>query len=157
VLVFSALDETIYAERMLSVGANGYLMKRAAPEQLVQALRQVLEGKHYVSPEIGDSILRHYAGGSSQPLARPLERLTNRELQVMHMIAEGMTTRRMAALLHLSVKTVESHRQRIKRKLNLDSGVQLVRFAVTILSAVGESRPGETVDRAIEPAAVEDD
>jgi DNA-binding CsgD family transcriptional regulator len=75
-------------------------------------------------------MLSRFAGGASHLSADPIERLTNRELQVLHMIGKGASTRETAQLLHLSIKTVESHRQRIKRKLNLATGVQLLRYAV---------------------------
>jgi DNA-binding NarL/FixJ family response regulator len=130
VLVLSMHDEVIYAERLLSAGANGYIMKQAAADQLLIALRRVLAGGIYVSESIGASMIERFAvAGGKQP-SDPLERLSNRELQVLNLIGSGKTTREIAADLSLSVKTVESHRQRIKKKLNLVSSPQLVQFAV---------------------------
>ncbi len=130
ILVLSMHDETIYAERMLSAGANGYIMKQAASEQFLIAVRRVLEGHIYVSETVGNNMIQKFAGGTATLSTNPIDRLSNRELQIMHMIGKGMSTREMADTLHLSIKTVESHRQRIKRKLNLRTGMQLVQYAV---------------------------
>jgi DNA-binding NarL/FixJ family response regulator len=130
ILVLSALDETIYAARMLALGVSGYIMKQASTEQFLASLRRVLDGNIYVSEAVGNSMLSRFAGGAAHVSADPIERLTNRELQILHMIGKGASTRETAQLLHLSIKTIESHRQRIKRKLNLTTGVQLLRYAV---------------------------
>ncbi len=130
VLVLSMHDETIYAERMLSAGANGYIMKQAAGDQFISALRRVLDGGIYVSESMGAIMIEKFATGGSRVPTDPIQRLSNRELQVLQMIGDGRTTRQAAEVLNLSVKTVESHRQRIKRKLNLKSAAQLVQYAV---------------------------
>jgi DNA-binding NarL/FixJ family response regulator len=130
ILVLSMHDEAIYAERILSAGANGYIMKQAASEQFLIALRRVLEGGIYVSEAIGNNMIQRFAAGGSHVSANPIDRLSNRELQILHMIGKGMSTRETAESLNLSIKTVESHRQRIKRKLNLNTGTQLVQYAV---------------------------
>jgi DNA-binding NarL/FixJ family response regulator len=130
ILVLSMHDETIYAERMLSAGANGYIMKQAASEQFLISLRRVLDGGIYVSEAVGNNMIQKFAAGGSYSSANPVDRLSNRELQVLHMIGKGMSTRETADALNLSIKTVESHRQRIKRKLNLQTGTQLVQYAV---------------------------
>jgi DNA-binding NarL/FixJ family response regulator len=88
----------------------------------------VLEGNIYVSEAVSTSLLSRFACGTAH--LDPIDRLTNRELQILHMIGKGASTRETAQLLHLSIKTVESHRQRIKRKLNLTTGSQLLRYAV---------------------------
>jgi len=128
ILVLSALDETIYSARMLALGVSGYIMKEAPAEQLLASLRRVLEGNIYVSEAVSTSLLSRFAAGTAH--LDPIDRLTNRELQILHMIGKGASTRETARLLHLSIKTVESHRQRIKRKLNLTTGNQLLRYAV---------------------------
>jgi DNA-binding NarL/FixJ family response regulator len=143
ILVLSMHDETIYAERMLSAGANGYIMKQAASEQFLVAVRRVLEGHVYVSEAVGNNMIQKFAGGGATLSTNPIERLSNRELQVMHMIGKGMSTREMAESLHLSIKTVESHRQRIKRKLNLKTGVQLVQYAIMGLATQDAPRRAE--------------
>jgi DNA-binding NarL/FixJ family response regulator len=130
ILVLSMHDETIYAERMLSAGANGYIMKQAASEQFLVSLRRVLDGGIYVSEAVGNNMIQKFAAGGSYISANPIDRLSNRELQILHMIGKGMSTRETAESLNLSIKTVESHRQRIKRKLNLNTGTQLVQYAV---------------------------
>ena len=130
ILVLSMHDETIYAERMLSAGANGYIMKQAASEQFLISLRRVLDGGIYVSEAVGNNMIQKFAAGGAYISANPIDRLSNRELQILHMIGKGMSTRETAHSLNLSIKTVESHRQRIKRKLNLTTGTQLVQYAV---------------------------
>ena len=131
VLVLSMHDENMYAERLLSAGANGYIMKQAAADQLLIALRRVLAGGVYVSEQLGSSMIERIAGNDPKKTSNPIERLSNRELQVLNLIGRGKTTREIAENLTLSVKTVESHRQRIKKKLNLQTSAQLVQFAVS--------------------------
>jgi DNA-binding NarL/FixJ family response regulator len=140
ILVLSSHDEAIYAERMLAAGANGYIMKRAASELFLGSLRHVLDGHIYVSEAVGNNMIHKFAAGGPRKSANPIDRLSNRELQILHMIGKGMSTRETAQTLHLSIKTIESHRQRIKRKLNLNTGTQLVRFAVTGLFNPEESQ-----------------
>jgi DNA-binding NarL/FixJ family response regulator len=130
ILVLSALDETIYAARMLALGVSGYIMKQASTEEFLSSLRRVLEGSIYVSEAVSNSMLSRFAGSVANLSVDPIERLTNRELQILRLIGKGASTRETAQLLHLSIKTIESHRQRIKRKLNLSTGVQLLRYAV---------------------------
>ena len=150
ILVLSMHDEAIYAERMLSAGANGYIMKQAASEQFLVALRRVLDGGIYVSESVGNNMIQKFAAGGSYISANPIDRLSNRELQILHMIGKGMGTRETAQSLHLSVKTVESHRQSIKRKLNLSTGTQLVQYAVNWFTGRDERGRGNG-----EPAAPE--
>ena len=131
VLVLSMHDEAIYAERLLGAGANGYIMKQAAADQLLTAVRRVLAGGIYVSEAVGASMIEKFAtGGRPGSGGDPITRLSNRELQVLNLIGRGKTTRETAANLNLSIKTVESHRQRIKKKLNLQTAAQLVQYAV---------------------------
>jgi DNA-binding NarL/FixJ family response regulator len=129
ILVLSALDEAIYSARMLALGVSGYIMKQASTDQVLASLRRVLDGQIYVSEAISNSLLTGFASGVDLSID-PLGRLSNRELQILRLIGKGTSTREAAQLLHLSIKTVESHRQRIKRKLNLTTGVQLLRYAV---------------------------
>lgn len=129
-LVLSMHDEAIYAERMLSAGANGYIMKHAASDQFLQALRRVLDGGIYVSEAVGNSMIEKFAAGDAYLSDNPVDSLSNRELQVLHMIGKGLSTRQTADALNLSIKTVESHRQRIKRKLSLRTSAQLMQYAV---------------------------
>ena len=120
ILVLSMHDELIYAERLLGAGARGYIMKQAASEQLLVALRQVLSGEVYLSEAVA-SILGQARPGSGVAVVGtdPIGRLSNRELQVLNLIGRGQSSREAAEALGLSVKTVETHRQSLKRKLNL--------------------------------------
>jgi DNA-binding NarL/FixJ family response regulator len=135
ILVLSAYDENFYAERLLSVGANGYIMKEATSELVLFALRRVIDGGVYVSASVGDTMIERLAAGAARSSTNPIDRLSNRELQVLHLIGKGLSTRETAKSLNVSVKTVESHRQRIKRRLNLQTGTQLVLYAINWFSA----------------------
>ena len=135
VLVLSMHDEGIYAERILCAGANGYIMKQAASDQLLTALRRVLAGGIYVSEAIGSSMIARFTSGGSKATSDPIDRLSNRELQILTLIGQGRGTREIADSLNLSVKTIESHRQRIKKKLNLETSPKLVQYAVQWLAA----------------------
>ena len=153
ILVLSMHDETIYAERMLSAGANGYIMKQAASEQFLVSLRRVLDGGIYVSEAIGNNMIQKFASGGNYTSANPIDRLSNRELQILHMIGKGMSTRETAHSLNLSVKTVESHRQRIKRKLNLTTGTQLVQYAVNWFTGREGAATGYAAGDSAAPAS----
>ncbi len=128
VLVLSMHDESIYAERLLSAGANGYIMKQEASDRFLAALREVLSGGIYVSDAVRSKIANSAA--TEDVVDDPIARLSNRELQVFNLIGQGLSTREIADKLNLSVKTIESHRLTIKEKLNIDSATQLVRYAV---------------------------
>jgi len=130
ILVLSMHDESIYAERMLAAGANGYIMKDARSDEFLVALRMVLAGGVYVSKAIGARMINKIAIGGSRTITDPVDKLSTRELQILHMIGKGMGTREVAVSLNLSIKTIESHRQRLKRKLNLPTSARLVQYAV---------------------------
>src|SRR5271154_6984206 len=130
VLVLSMHDESIYAERALRAGANGYIMKQEATEKVLVALRRILSGEIYVSDRIANSMLRHYVRGASPSERSSISDLTDRELEVFRLIGEGHGTRQIAEALHLSVKTVESYQAHIKEKLSLRSARELVQHAV---------------------------
>ncbi len=138
VLVLSMHDEAIYAERLLSAGARGYIMKQAAGAEFISALRRVLGGGVWVSEAVGTRMLERVTAVEERA-ADPIERLSNRELQVLRMIGRGLSTREVADRLNLSVKTVESHRQRIKLKLGLSTSAQLVQFASSWAAAASHS------------------
>jgi DNA-binding NarL/FixJ family response regulator len=131
-LVLSMHDELIYAERLLAAGASGYIMKHAASDQLLVALRRVLAGGRYLSESLSENLERQKGGGHSASATRadPIERLSNRELQVLSLIGRGQSSREAADRLGLSVKTVETHRQSLKRKLNLATNAQLLQYAI---------------------------
>lgn len=129
ILVVSMHDETLYAERVLRAGARGYLMKQEGGKKVLEAIRQVLAGKVYVSEKIAVQILEAFSGRRAEA-ASPIERLSDREFEVFQLIGQGRTTREIAAHLSLSVKTVEVHRANIKLKLKLKTATDLVRYAV---------------------------
>ena len=130
VLILSMHDESIYAERALRAGANGYIMKQEATEKVLVALRRILSGEIYVSDRIANSMLRHYVRGAKPSEHSSISDLTDRELEVFRLIGEGHGTRQIAEVLHLSVKTVESYQAHIKEKLSLRSARELVQHAV---------------------------
>ena len=131
VLVLSMHDETTYAQRALRAGAQGYIMKKDAADRVIQAIRKVLSGVIYLSEKAGTQILQQIMHGrTSSSAASPIERLSDRELQVVHMIGSGNTTREIARDLKLSVKTIEAHRAHIKDKLALENATELVKFCV---------------------------
>ncbi len=130
-LVVSRHDEVLYAERAIRAGARGYVMKLEAADVIVQAARQVLGGGIYVSNEINERLLLSMAeGGRERLMQSPLEILSDRELEVFELTGNGISTREIAERLHLSVKTIESYRARIKNKLNLESATELMQRAV---------------------------
>ncbi|HKL89323.1 MAG TPA: response regulator transcription factor [Salinibacter sp.] len=130
-LVVSRHDETLYAERCIRAGAKGYVMKQEAGDVIVQAIRKVLNDRIFVSEEINERLLQSMAeGGRERIMQSPLEVLSDRELEVFELTGKGSSTREIAERLHLSVKTVESYRARIKDKLNLSSGNELMKHAV---------------------------
>ena len=130
VLMLSMHDEALYAERALRAGASGYIMKQEAPQALLAALRKILGGGVFVSEKMGAMLLRRTAGGKKQLGELPMDRLTDRELEVFRMIGAGLTVREIADQLTLSTKTVEAHREHIKEKLSLTTSAELVRFAI---------------------------
>jgi DNA-binding NarL/FixJ family response regulator len=130
VLILSMHDETLYAERALRAGANGYIMKQEATERVLVALRRILNREIYVSDRIANKMLRHFVGGSAHPQRSPLEELSDRELEVLRLIGEGHGTRQIAEELHLSVKTVETYQSHLKEKLALKNSRELVQYAI---------------------------
>ncbi|QXD14635.1 response regulator transcription factor [Rhodocaloribacter litoris] len=130
VLVVSRHDESLYAERAIRAGARGYVMKLEAGEVIVQAVRRVLNGGIYVSEEVNERLLMGIAAGREMLAKSPLEVLSDRELEVFELTGRGLGTREIAERLHLSIKTVESYRARIKNKLNLNTAVELMQHAV---------------------------
>src|SRR6185437_15127084 len=128
VLVWSMYKENLYAERALRAGASGYLNKGQATRQLLEAIRAVLAGKVYVSEELSNDLLRRVVDG--KPLQRsPIDLLSNRELETFELIGQGQTTEKIAELMSISCKTVETYRSRIKEKLGLSNVTELVQRA----------------------------
>ena len=121
ILVLSMHDQRVYAERCLKAGAKGYLMKEEAADLVVQAVKAVAAGETFVSPTLRQP-------GASSPL--PIERLSDRELQVFELTGDGLPTRAIASRLALSDKTVEAHKANIKKKLGIEHGSELARMAM---------------------------
>jgi len=130
VLVLSMHDESFYAERVLRAGAKGYITKDEATEDVILAIRKLLDGGFYLSEKMSAKMLSKFVEGPSETGGMPIERLTDRELQVFELIGRGISTRNVAVKLHLSIKTVESHRENIKRKLKLDNATELLQHAI---------------------------
>jgi DNA-binding NarL/FixJ family response regulator len=128
-LVFSVHDESIYAERVLRAGGRGYVMKQESSHEVLRAIRQVLEGRIYVSERISAKILETFSGQQPESDSK-VERLSDREFQVLQRIAQGEGSRQIAERLNLSAKTVEVHRANIRRKLKLKGGAELMRYAI---------------------------
>jgi DNA-binding NarL/FixJ family response regulator len=128
-LVSSMFEEDLYAERVLSAGALGYVHKQEGMERVIEAIRCVLSGRVWLSTAMSDRMLRRMT--ASQPVAAesPVHALSDRELEVFEQIGRGKATKDIARQLHLSVKTVETHREKIKAKLGLKSAVELSRAA----------------------------
>ena len=130
VLILSMHDESVYAERALRAGANGYIMKQEATENVLVAVRRILSGEIYVSARIANQMLRHYITGSGTLRDSSIADLSDRELEVFRLIGEGHGTRQIAEELHLSIKTVESYQAHIKEKLSLRSARELMQHAI---------------------------
>lgn len=130
ILVFSMHDETIYAQRALRAGAKAYVMKKESPSKVVDAIRKIIQGEIYVSPSVADQVLHQIVNGPGNVSTSPVDRLTDRELEVVQLIGRGLSSREIAESLHLSVKTIESHRAHVKEKLSLRNATELVQFSV---------------------------
>jgi DNA-binding NarL/FixJ family response regulator len=136
VLILSMHDESIYAERAMRAGANGYIMKQEATEKVLVAIRRILGGGVYLSERLTSTMLQQFVRGASPAktaapvMTSPLVNLTDRELEVFRLIGSGHSTRQIADELHLSVKTIESYQAHIKEKLALRNARELVQHAI---------------------------
>ncbi len=129
ILVISVHDEALFAQRALTAGAKGYINKKEATASIVYAIRRVLQGNYFVSDRMAERTLQQISQPGANPL-NPLSSLSNRELQIYRLIGAGNGTSEIAEKLHLSVKTVESHKSKIKKKLDLASASELMRHAM---------------------------
>lgn len=130
ILVLSQNPESIHAERVLQAGASGFVSKFEDDPVILKAIRGVLEGQTYFSPQVSAQLAMRYLGVGAMQAASPIQGLTNRELQVFRLIGSGKPTRGIAAALGLSVKTIETYLEHLKRKLGVSSGVALSHRAV---------------------------
>jgi DNA-binding NarL/FixJ family response regulator len=129
-IVLTMHDETLYCERVLRAGARGYIMKREATKHVLQAIRCVLKGEMYFSEKIARMMARKFAEGTPPALSSPVDRLSNRELEVFQLLGRGYGTRQIAVEMKVSFRTVQAFNARIKAKLNLSSGNELLREAL---------------------------
>jgi DNA-binding NarL/FixJ family response regulator len=130
VLILSMHDESIYAERALRAGANGYIMKQEATDSVLDALRRILNREVYVSPRIANKMLQQFVGMTgTERRHSSVDDLSDRELEVLRLIGAGHGTRQIAEQLHLSVKTVETYQAHLKEKLGLRNSRELVQYA----------------------------
>ena len=124
-------SESLCAERALRAGALGYINKEEATDQIIVAIRRVFDGKVYLSESASENLLHRAVGEGGQPTDRsPLDTLSDRELEVLRLTGRGLKTQEIATQLHLSIKTVETYRDRIRAKLDLSDGAKLARFAL---------------------------
>jgi DNA-binding NarL/FixJ family response regulator len=130
ILVLSMHDESLYAVRALRAGADGYVMKHEAMANVVRAIQEVFNGRPYLSPAMAAQVITKFARKSSEDEPDAVDRLSDRELEILELIGKGNEVRQIAKSLHLSPKTVETHRAHIKEKLNLANARQVGRFAV---------------------------
>ncbi len=130
ILVWSVYPDRLYAERALHAGALGYINKEHTTGRIVEAIRRIREGHIYLSEEMVQHLLGHAVGGSQTLRQSPIEALSNRELEVFRHIGQGRSSSEIAKLLHISPHTVDTHRQRIKEKLNLASAGELTQSAI---------------------------
>jgi DNA-binding NarL/FixJ family response regulator len=137
ILVLSMHDESLYALRSLRAGAQGYVMKHEAMANVVQAIHEVFNGRPYLSPAMAAQVITKFAHRQAEGETDPVERLSDRELEILELIGKGNEVRQIAKQLHLSPKTVETHRAHIKDKLDLKNAREVARFAVQWLDARG--------------------
>ena len=130
VIIFSIHDESIYAERALLAGAKAYLMKDEVSENVIKAIRTVLNGEIYVSSEISKKFLHKIAENKAGSTKTQIESLSDREFEIFRLIGEGLKASQIAKQLHLSTKTIETYRSRIKEKLNLPNAAELLRYSI---------------------------
>jgi DNA-binding NarL/FixJ family response regulator len=130
ILMLSMHDESLYALRALRAGARGYVMKGEAVEHLLTAMRKILDGEIYVSPRFSERLVFKAINSLEGGLGSPVDNLSDRELEVLQLLGKGFGTREIAGELHLSIKTIETHRAHIKEKLGLKDAGEMVRFAI---------------------------
>jgi len=129
VLVLSMHDESLYAERALRAGAKGYIMKRETTRKVIEGIRQILDGKVFVSDSVKEALALRLVDNKTQTPLSPVEQLSDRELEVFEMLGQGLGTRQIADALRVSIKTVQAYCARAKEKLNVRSATELLREA----------------------------
>lgn len=129
-LVLSMHDESVYALRVLKAGAKGYVMKQDIANKVLDGIQKIRRGQMFFSEKVTSQVLNRMMSGQEPVLDSPISLLSDRELEVVNLIGSGMSTAEIAARLHVSVKTIETHRAHIKSKMNLGTATQLVQFCV---------------------------
>ncbi|WP_438483421.1 response regulator transcription factor [Oleiharenicola lentus] len=137
VLVVSMHDENLYAERALRAGAQGYVMKQEASDQIIPAIEKILSGDLHLSAAVKDKILHRFVSNSGEKNVSAIETLSDREMEVFQLIGNGHSTRQIATRLNLSTKTIDSYREHLKIKLSLATGSDLVRHAIQWVKSEG--------------------
>ncbi len=130
ILVLSMRDESFYAERVLRAGARGYITKEEGTEKVIEGIRAILAGHVYLSERLASKMINKWVDGGTNRSGPLVQNLTDRELQVFELIGMGLSTREVAQKLHLSIKTIESHREHIKDKLDLSGATELLKHAI---------------------------
>ena len=140
VLVFSMRDEGVYAERALRAGAHGYITKEEGTEKAIEAIRVLMAGRRFLSERMSARMMDKMLGGAQTE--NSLDSLSDREMEVLELIGNGSSSRQIAERLHLSIKTVESHREHLKTKLGLTRSSELVNYAFTWAHESGKDNKG---------------
>lgn len=130
VLIMSMHDESLYAERALRAGAKGYVMKQEASDNILIAIRRILEGELYLSEKMKEKMLHRLVHNRKDEVVFSIDTLSDREMEVFQLIGNGFSTRQIATKLNLSVKTIDSYREHLKLKLHIEKGADLVRHAI---------------------------
>jgi len=129
-IALSMHDESVYGERCLKAGARGYLMKQEEPENVITALKKVISGEVYISENLRDMFLNKFINKKGQTPNTSISSLSNRELEVFQLFGQGLKTQQIASELNLSVKTIETHVEHIKRKMNFNNLHELTTHAI---------------------------
>ena len=137
ILVLSMHDESFYAERVLRAGARGYITKEEGTEKVVEGIRRILRGEIFLSEKMASKMISKLVDGPAASAKFSVDRLSDRELEIFELIGEGLGTREVAEKLHLSIKTIESHREHIKEKLKLENATELLKHAIQWRQRIG--------------------
>jgi two-component system response regulator NreC len=130
ILIMSMHDESLYVERVLKAGAKGYLVKQEATDHVITAIRKVLGGEVYMSEEMKEILVKKFITNGKNSNEHSIGSLTDRELEVLELISQGLSTRQISEALHVSMKTIDSHYANIKNKLDLKNAHELIQYAV---------------------------
>ena len=147
IMVLSGHNESLYAERCLRAGARGYIMKTKPFEEILSSIRAVLSGAIYVSENIRSAFLNKLSAGQGNPYEPDIALLSNRELEVFQHIGKGLRTRHIAAKLNLSLKTIETHIEHIKKKMNLKSYHDVLKYAIRWTLVDSKTQGSKKIDR----------